>query len=63
MTRRERDRIAVLERRREHLARRLMEHSGYRGLDYDRAALGWALQVIRAAEREGILRDLEAVAA
>lgn len=61
MNGKQRDRVATLERRRDHLADRLAKWS--RG-DPSRTraelgALNWALAVVRGAEHNGILTDLE----
>lgn len=57
------DRVRQLLRRRDFLASRV---AGYQGKNdsYDRAecaAIGWAIRIIEAAEREGILDDLDRV--
>jgi len=59
---RRRNRIAVLERRRDFLARRVADYDGDH--DYDKAelmALSWALRIIRSAESNDVLDDLENV--
>lgn len=63
--RRRRERIRVLERRQRHLASRIRSHPNWTGLSYDRAelaAVSWALQIVRAADRSDVLDELEQVA-
>ncbi len=65
MTGRQRNHVQRLERRRAHLRDRVAASAGTgETLSYDRSeagALGWALKIVRAADHEGILTDLEAL--
>lgn len=63
--RRRRERAAALERRRDFLAKRIRHYRPDGDPNRDRAelaALNWALQIIRAAERSDVLDELEQVA-
>lgn len=63
--RRRRDRIETPERRQRFLASRIATYRADGNPSRDRAelaALGWAVQIIRAAEKSGLLDELEAVA-
>lgn len=62
MTRREKDRVATLERRRDFLAARVKSYRKDGSPDRDKAelhALNWALHIIEAADREGFLDDMK----
>jgi hypothetical protein len=65
VSRRQRAKVEAIKRRRNILASRLRDYSVEGDVDRTRAecaALTWALSVIAAADREGILTDLESVA-
>ena len=66
MTGRQREMVRALERRRDFLAGRIASYRRDGNPSHDKAeaqAISWALRIIRAADREEILRDLESVAA
>jgi len=59
----QRHHVEALERRAAHLRRRIAERPGS-PMHWDRAevaALVWAIDIIRAADAEGILDDLHAI--
>lgn len=64
MTRRFRDHLDRLRRRAEHLQHRISNYRESGNPSYDKAELSatlWAISIIEAAEREGILNDLDSV--
>lgn len=60
MTRRDKERVSTLERRRDFLAKRVSNYRADGNDSRDRAelyALNWALRIVEEAERTGVLND------